>query len=121
MTSTDSKEIIVLENKKIGKHLKHILKHMCEAVDIKYSEVDFYKQDWQEKHSWTVEKEKEFQAWLKIYFDSNPEAIREITRLPEMNRPNFEKVAFYFTLFYGWALIESDYNLLDKIEENKIN
>jgi hypothetical protein len=121
MKSTNNKIDIVLENKKIGKHLKHILKKMCEVINIKYSDVDFYEQDWQENYSWTVKTEREFQAWVKIYFDSNPEAVREITHLPELNRPNVEKLSFYFTLFYGWALIESDYNLLDKIEENKIN
>jgi hypothetical protein len=121
MKSTNNRNNIVLGDKKIGKHLKLILQKMCKAVNIKITDIDFFAENWQGQYTWTMKEELEFQAWLKIYLDSNPEAVREITHLKELNRPNFEKLAFYFTLFYGWDLRESDEDLLDTIEENKIN
>lgn len=97
----------MLKKIKIGKHLKVILEEMCSRVCTELSKIDILQKDWQEKHTWSIDEEKDFQNWLYKYLVTNYDALIEISTY----RPNesistneLMNLTKEFTLFYGWAL-----------------
>ena len=46
------------------KDSKEILTKMCEAISLKYTDIDFNEKDWFLKYSWTIDQENEFKKWL---------------------------------------------------------
>ena len=87
---------------KFGKHIKIILKKMCEMAGVKFEDIDFSDKLWFTKHLWSVEKEEEFTKWLADYFYKSKGAREEIMEIPVKNKNHCRKASENFVFFYGW-------------------
>lgn len=109
----------MLKRIKIEKHLKVILEEMCTRVGTKLSKIDILQQDWQEKHTWTVEQEIDFQKWMYTYLVQNKDALCEISTYgptEPISAVDLMNLVKEFTLFYGWAF--EDESSFEYITEN---
>ena len=84
----------------MGKHTIVILTEMCNRVNTKFEDIDFYEDRWFMKHSWNKEEEEDFIKWMTKYLTENKKAQREIMETPV--KRNIEKVAKFFVWNYGW-------------------
>ena len=86
----------------MNKHLKVILKKMCQIVGADFDLMDFEQKDWYFGYSWTVSEEKMFREWLKNYLKKNKEARNELMNWPSKKEKALEDVAGWFVFNYGW-------------------
>lgn len=84
----------------MGKHLKKIMKEMCKRVNVNFKDIDFKKDRWFMKHSWTFKQENDFRKWLIDYLNNNSEARKEVLKNP--NKKEVEKAVSWFIINYGW-------------------
>lgn len=92
----------VIWKNKMGKHLRVILKEMCKRVGAKFEEINFKKQNWFMKFSWTEKEQNEFIDWLTNYLYQNSEARKEVMKFPVKDKKRCKEVAIQFVSFYGW-------------------
>ena len=88
------------------KHLSVILKEMCYRVDVDYKAMDFNKQGWFWKHSWTQAEQASFIEWLAEYLRNNKEARDTIMKYPSKTKKATLESAKSFVANYGWKIRE---------------
>jgi len=76
---------------------------MFEMVEAPIDNIEeFITQDgWYTKHSWSEEKEKEFNDWLSDHLYTNKEAYKQIGKYSRTKK-HCRQTAEWFTFMYGW-------------------
>lgn len=91
-----------------NKHLKHILKEQCKRVGADFNKLDFSKEDWFEKYTWTEEEENNFKQWMMNYLKENKDARQDLMRVPSTNPIIIRGFTTSFILFCGWKYDKSN-------------
>ena len=88
---------------KITGHLAVILRKMCSTVGAKFEDIDFSKDGWYTKHTWSKEDEGAFAKWLYKYLGD-----RTVWRGLYGLGPNTARVrknaVTWFLASYGWSI-----------------
>lgn len=87
-------------------HMHVILANMCQYVGANYSEIDFKRDNWYRKYSWTEQSKNHFGKWLSNYIYYMKGAQRELYDRSHMKKSDCEKTAAMFIWLYGWKLEE---------------
>lgn len=90
----------------MNEHLVPILKKMCEMVGADYDKLDFKKEGWYLKHTWTKDKEAEFQKWMVEYLNNNREARNILMYYPNKNKTRIKDSVKAFIWNFGWKVTE---------------
>lgn len=85
------------------KHLREILREMCNRVNAKISYMDF-EDGWYNEYEWTEEERKEFKEWMTEYLCKNAEARNELMFFPSKDPKILSKFCNMFVFNYGWRL-----------------
>lgn len=86
----------------MNKHLKYIIRNMCQIADVDFNSVDFKASDWFMQHSWNEEQQEKFHQFFITYLKSDKEARQELMQRPSKNKRDLEKVYQEFNLNWGW-------------------
>lgn len=81
---------------------RYIFTKLCEAVGIAPCMVDFTKDGWYMKHSWSPECSDAFADWLANELYNNAWLRKDAMRYPWRSKQECRKVAMQFVLCYGW-------------------
>jgi hypothetical protein len=90
----------------MNKSIEIILKEMCKRVGADYNTIDFQKERWYIKHSWTEKDRTSFHKWLSNLVFTNKDVRNEIMERPYKNKKYADKVANEFIFNYGWQVKE---------------
>ena len=91
-------------NKKFGKHLTTILKEMCHRVGAKSNKIDFKKEGWFCKYTWTEKEQDDFTDWLTKYLYNNHKARIDLMTITSKIKRYCKEAADMFVFNYGWKL-----------------
>ena len=87
----------------LGEHTVVILKEMCKRVGVDYDKVNFSDPRWYQKHTWTVEMEKEFEKWMIDYLYNHKAARNELMTITAKKKKNAAEATQMWTFQYGWS------------------
>lgn len=94
----------------MSRHLKLILREMCDRVDTCFWNVDFNDSFWFREHTWSRLEEKSFAEWMEDYLYNNAGARREIMSFYTKKRSAIRSCVFWFLFCYGWKYKEEAMN-----------
>lgn len=84
-----------------GRYIDIILKRMCKAVGADFNKIDFQKDGWYKKYSWTSKQSAKFWKWFAEYLYTNKKATCELYGRA-MSKKACKEAVHWFNLMYGW-------------------
>lgn len=86
-----------------------VLKEQCRRVGIEEDKFNrllrfgFFKlDDWYMQMEWTLEEQKDFEAWLVNHLYNNKEAREAICHVPLRRKKHLRRVASMWAFCHGW-------------------
>jgi len=86
----------------MNKHLEHIIKTMCMYANVDYDKLNVDDTFWFDTYSWLPETQDKFRNWLIEYMIENPQARKELMRVPTKNKKMVSRFVDMFILNYGF-------------------
>ena len=79
-----------------------IKRKLCEAINVKYSDIDWGDSFWYRQKEWTHKERDWFIDWLADYLLENDDIRNSIMRFPTTDSTKVRKFAALFAKMYGW-------------------
>lgn len=90
----------------MANYLEIILKEMCIRVGADYDKINFTKDGWYSRHSWTEDEQDSFNKWLSKYLVNNKKISRVLYGITFRSLKSTKKAVDMFSLCYGWKIKE---------------
>lgn len=93
--------------KKFDPTLRRVLKKMCSIAKVDPETVDFKKDGWYSKHTWTEKQQDKFKDWFVDLLVNNPSACCKLYGHRAWNKKWARSAWSWFNLDYGWKIVEA--------------
>lgn len=84
--------------------METVLCNMCRIVKVHYLDVDFKKDNWWKRATWTSKQQNDFIDWLADYMHKIPKAQVELLGTRYAKKKQCWKEAMFFTMNHGWKV-----------------
>lgn len=96
-----------MSKEKFSPALEKVLTMMCEAVGVKYEDVDFNEETWYMQHDWTKEQQDQFKQDLYKAVTDSPKFFEDLFDSRSPKKILKTQIEF-FIMSYGW---KTHYNI----------